>query len=88
MSTHYNGRCALRVLLLFASAVFAAVGSAQTLPQEYSTLIRSDQDVGPLDASLLGERIDYDTGHVESPATTPCRSRWAAVTSRRRTRAA
>src|SRR3982750_3883268 len=68
MSTHYNGRCALRVLLLFFFA-FVVVASAQTLPQEYSTLIRSGEDVGPLDASLFGDRIDYDSGEVEFVAT-------------------
>ena len=57
MSTHHNGRRALRVLC-FAHALFAGIVSAQTLPQEYGTLIRSDRDAGPLDANLLGDRVD------------------------------
>jgi len=69
MSTHHSGRCAHRVLLSFVLAAFAGFVSAQTLPQEYSTLIRSDRNAGPLDAGLLGDRIDYDTGHVEFVAT-------------------
>ena len=69
MSTHHNGRRALRVLCLFAFVGFAGFASAQTLPQEYSTLIRSDRNAGALDASLLGERIDYYTGRVEFVST-------------------
>jgi len=69
MSTHHSGRCARRVLLSFVLAAFAGFVSAQTLPQEYSTLIRSDRNAGPLDAGLLGDRIDYDTGQVEFVAT-------------------
>src|SRR5580765_2764703 len=69
MSTHYSGRCALRVLFLFALAAFAGSVPAQTLPQEYATLIRSDPGAGPLDAGLLGDRVDYYTGHVEFVAT-------------------
>ncbi|HEX5122959.1 MAG TPA: RHS repeat-associated core domain-containing protein, partial [Rhodanobacteraceae bacterium] len=69
MSTHHSGRCALRVLCRFAFAWFAPWAAAQTLPQEYATLIRSDQGAGPLDANLLGDRIDYYTGHVEFVAT-------------------
>ena len=69
MSMHYNGRCALRVLCFLAFVFSAGFATAQTLPQEYSTLIRADQNAGPLDAGLLGDRIDFDTGHVEFVAT-------------------
>ncbi len=69
MSMHYNGRYALRVLPSLAFLLFAGVVPAQTLPQEYSTLIRSDRNVQALDASLFGDRIDYDSGHVEFVTT-------------------
>jgi RHS repeat-associated protein len=55
-------------VLLFAS-LLPITAIAQTLPQEYRNLIRSDANVGSLDASLLGDRIDYYTGHVEFAAT-------------------
>ena len=57
----------------FAAAValvaFTGAAQAQTLPQEYTNLIRAEGGVGPLDAALLGERIDYYTGHVDFVAT-------------------
>jgi hypothetical protein len=56
----------LSLIVVLAQAGFA---NAQTLPQEYRNLIRSDANVGPLDASLLGDRIDYYTGHVEFATT-------------------
>jgi hypothetical protein len=63
--------CFLRVaatLLLVAHAA-ANLAPAQTLPQEYRTLIRSDANTRALDTSLLGDRIDYYTGHVDFVAT-------------------
>ena len=67
MSSRTRGRrpasCALAFFL------FALATQAQTLPQEYRNLIRSDSNVGALDASLLGDRVDYYTGHVDFAAT-------------------
>jgi len=56
---------ALLGVCLFAPIVV----SGQTLPQEYGNLIRADGSVGALDTSLLGDRIDYYTGHVDFVAT-------------------
>jgi YD repeat-containing protein len=58
-----------RVSMLLLALLLPAAAIAQTLPQEYRNLIRSEANVGPLDASLLGDRIDYYTGHVEFAAT-------------------
>ena len=69
MSRHQRGirpaSCSL-ALLLFA---LSGATHAQTLPQEYGNLIRAGSNVGALDAGLLGERIDYYTGHVDFIAT-------------------
>ena len=53
------------LLLTIASPAW----SQSTLPQEYGDLIRSQSVVGSLDASLLGERIDYDTGQTDFATT-------------------
>jgi len=68
MPAHHGSRS---VCFLFIAACFAAAGAldAQTLPQEYGNLIRAGSNVGALDAGLLGERIDYYTGHVDFVAT-------------------
>src|SRR6202008_4741312 len=68
MPTHFGTRS---VSVVFIAALFASPGAldAQTLPQEYRTLMRSEGNVGALDAGLLGERIDYYTGHVDFVAT-------------------
>ncbi|HEY6984704.1 MAG TPA: hypothetical protein VH375_01370, partial [Rhodanobacteraceae bacterium] len=67
MSAHPQGRGVLP--WLFVLSLSAANGAAQTLPQEYGNLIRSDANVGSLDAGLSGDRIDYFTGHVDFSAT-------------------
>jgi RHS repeat-associated protein len=59
----------LASLSLLAALAQAVVAQSQTLPQEYRNLIRSEANVGPLAASLLGDRIDYYTGHVEFATT-------------------
>jgi len=56
-------------MLAVVALVVSVTSPAQTLPQEYRTLIRSEQNTGALDASLLGDRIDYYTGHVDFVAT-------------------
>ncbi len=66
MPTHHRSIRAFRLAALFC--VSAAAGS-QTLPQEYTNLIRSQRNLGSLDSSLLGDSVDYYTGHVEFSAT-------------------
>ena len=61
--------CAFRFLLIVAFAAAPCISRAQTLPQEYTDLIRAQNTVGSLDSALLGERIDYYTGHVDFVAT-------------------
>jgi RHS repeat-associated protein len=69
MPAHYSERRAFWFLsALVLLSLSGAVGS-QTLPQEYRNLVRAENNVGSLDASLLGDRIDYYTGHIEFAAT-------------------
>ena len=60
---------ATRLSFVFIAAFFSGSVDSQTLPQEYGNLIRAESNVGALDAGLLGERIDYYTGHVDFVAT-------------------
>src|SRR3954467_6456149 len=56
--------CARSIAIFLLAAITVSSASAQTLPQEYSTLIRGGEDVGPLGASPFRDRIESDSGAV------------------------